>query len=168
MGSSFVTLDQNGSNPVGFWERDGYLQSLLYILCREIALSGTVEEWLSQFRGEWRLQLENDFNGCMTLFPKEIALSAERREILTALVQSAVAGMVERGSIAFGYEPPRLRARDPGAYAEGPVEDVSRTANLLLSLLSGRLPTTASSPLEYGNYLQAPTRSQSWSQRKQK
>jgi hypothetical protein len=105
----------------GFWSRDSFLASWLGTLLDEMQSLRTRETWQESLMEHWRVQARID-GGVMSLGLNEFLINDKRREWILSLSNSA------------------LQRSDGKA---------RRTGELFIALLSGKLRTTASSPIDY-------------------
>lgn len=105
----------------GFWTRDKFLSSWLTDLINEMDKLSDPDPWLDALVKEWRIQIEID-GGCMEPSLGKFLDNSDRLTYLISLAEKVL----------------------PNCNPEG-----FRTAQLFISLLKGKLRTTASSPIDY-------------------
>jgi len=105
----------------GFWSRDEFLEYWIHALLREMLSTAAGEPWLGTLVDHWRIQAEID-GGCISLGLDEVLDDESKRELILSFAQRAMLHCSDRGR---------------------------RTGQLFIDLLSGRLKTDASSPIDY-------------------
>jgi len=107
----------------GFWSPDGVLEDWLFALLDIMDSNPMPNEWQKQLRDKWRNEATAGGAGCISAGLDEFLKTEGRIQFAVDLSQMALA------SVEF--------------------RDVRRIGELFISLLEGKLQTTASSPIDY-------------------
>ena len=105
----------------GFWTRDSFLESWLTTLLDEMRKLQQLEPWQQSLMARWHIQAAID-GGCIAVGLDEFLTDGTKKDFLLLLA---------KGSL----EHSKLIGR--------------RTGELFIDLLSGKLKTTVSSPIDY-------------------
>jgi len=105
----------------GFWSRDSYIATWIDAMITELEALKDNQSWLIPLVENWRIQAKID-GGCMRLDLDTFVVDESCRKLLIRAAQSANARC-------------DTHAR--------------RTGELFISLISGQLKTTVSSPIDY-------------------
>ena len=105
----------------GFWTRDSYLSNWTTVFIEEINQLPVIEGWQQRMTEHWLVQIEID-GGCMSMNLDEFLADDAKKNVVLSLAQACLRRCAE---------------------------SCKRTGELFIELLSGRLKTTVSSPIDY-------------------